>query len=817
MKRLLERLENLGVVYAVTSEQTYEITMTNSIKMYGWMMILVICSAVSFFLEEHLWFVWLIFLLHTIAMVSCVTLNSLGRFLWAKTIFILDPSFLVILIMVYFGEKANFQYIALLTFVSFHYIFREHSRENLILYTVYLVTTGFATLYVFMEDVHIVDLSTEELDVLKVACYVLCLGLAILLGQSIFNVSRRQKKALAKHHKRTTEASIILHTISENMTDAIFKASTRGRLLFVNSGFVNMFGYDSEDELLEIDAVNLYSSIVEREALMARLKLEGKVSNTLIRYKKKNSEEFWGRLSSTLVTEDGEQFTVGTISDVTARQLQNNELKESERKLREAQSIAKLGNWEIDPETLEMEWSAECNLIFGASLPSGSFGFDTWIDAMRDMTRDTFEIEMQERLLTRDTFEFETWYETSLNQKKYLRFICRNEVHHQSNEQRWAGTVQDITLLKQREKQVAQTHEFYVKVMEALPIGVVLLDKLGRYSYASQNAFPDEEVRKWVLGKTNIDLARYRGSSLEEAELRHRYLQKALDTGQTIRWEEKRVENGIETYYSRNNYPVKFESGDEVEEFIIGYSFDITQIITAKDKLKSHEVEFQKLYEDLDRFIYNISHELRSPLVSVIGLNALAEEAEDLEEVNNLLTMQRTALNRVDAFMRDVVDYSKNRRMAVDIVPIRFKDEVNGCLETLKHLPNYDKVEFFFDIDEEATVKSDLMRIQVLCSNILSNAIQFADLTKDKPFVALRIFKHSDGAIIEVEDNGIGIKEEDLDKVWDMFYQSSKFNFGSGLGLYIAREVAKNIGADIRIKSAFGEGTTLTIILNNLA
>ena len=116
---------------------------------------------------------------------------------------------------------------------------------------------------------------------------------------------------------------------------------------------------------------------------------------------------------------------------------------------------------------------------------------------------------------------------------------------------------------------------------------------------------------------------------------------------------------------------------------MIGYSFDINEIKQAQFRLEGRNDELNQLNDELDRFVYSISHDLRAPIASVLGLNSLAEEAEDEAELNNILSMQREALDRLDQYIRDVIDYSRNKRLDVRPEEVGLKKVLDECMNDL--------------------------------------------------------------------------------------------------------------------------------------
>ena len=142
--------------------------------------------------------------------------------------------------------------------------------------------------------------------------------------------------------------------------------------------------------------------------------------------------------------------------------------------------------------------------------------------------------------------------------------------------------------------------------------------------------------------------------------------------------------------------------------------------------------------KELDRSVYSISHDLRASIASVLGLNSVAEHTADREELDNALAMQRKALDRLDLYIRDVINYSRNKRMAVQSKDVCLRKIVDDCMADLVYQANYNKIDYFIEIEEKACVQSDKLRIKIIVKNLLSNAIKYADSAEDIRLISIR-------------------------------------------------------------------------------
>jgi signal transduction histidine kinase len=127
-------------------------------------------------------------------------------------------------------------------------------------------------------------------------------------------------------------------------------------------------------------------------------------------------------------------------------------------------------------------------------------------------------------------------------------------------------------------------------------------------------------------------------------------------------------------------------------------------------------------------------------------------------------------------------------------------------------MPNAKKVKFIVEVNQDIEFLSDELRLKIIFNNFISNAIKYQRPHIDDPYVWIRVDFNESTAIIRVKDNGKGIKEEYLDKIFDMFFRATQEAYGSGLGLYIVKQVIDKLHGKIdKVESVYGEGTEIVV------
>jgi len=233
------------------------------------------------------------------------------------------------------------------------------------------------------------------------------------------------------------------------------------------------------------------------------------------------------------------------------------------------------------------------------------------------------------------------------------------------------------------------------------------------------------------------------------------------------------------------------------------------ELIRKENFASQKNAELQKVNEALDRFVYSVSHDLRSPLSSILGLINLANLTKDPEELNHIIKMIQGRVLAQDNFIREIIDYSRNTRTETVNEPINLRKIVEEVIDTLKFDGLADKITFQIKIEEDFDLTSDRIRLTVILSNLIGNAIKYHDLKKENPFIEIGFLQETYS--LYVEDNGQGVMPQHQQKIFNMFYRGSDRVTGSGLGLFITKEAVHKLGGSLSLKSTYGEGSTFTV------
>lgn len=241
------------------------------------------------------------------------------------------------------------------------------------------------------------------------------------------------------------------------------------------------------------------------------------------------------------------------------------------------------------------------------------------------------------------------------------------------------------------------------------------------------------------------------------------------------------------------------------------YSIMVKRLIVSKKEIEVKNENLVLVNHELDRFVYSASHDLRSPITSLKGLIEITQSEENVCQIREYLKLMYTSLARQDQFISDIIDYSKNKRKQIIMEPVSLRELFDEAIAQLMHFENANQIAITKEllVDE---IESDSLRLKIIISNLLSNAIKYADNSKQEMVISIKTYIVDGLNKIEISDNGIGIKDEFKEHIFEMYFGTNK-NKGSGLGLYIVKEAVENIRGNIYMSSENNIGSKFIVTI----
>ncbi|MDJ1502597.1 hybrid sensor histidine kinase/response regulator [Xanthocytophaga agilis] len=274
----------------------------------------------------------------------------------------------------------------------------------------------------------------------------------------------------------------------------------------------------------------------------------------------------------------------------------------------------------------------------------------------------------------------------------------------------------------------------------------------------------------------------------------------AINRGQVFRyikkpWEEDdlrlTIENAYEIYYTRQALKRKNE------------------------ELAKMNADLMRANEELNRFVYSASHDLKAPLASIMGIVQVARMEGEEHEAAHYLSLIERSVKQLETFIQNIIDYYKNIRYQENLVEINFDSLIQETIDSFQYYQNISEIDFDISVQQSTTFINDDFRMRVIFNNLVSNAIKYQKKKTTDKKINIHV-RTADGiAVIHIRDNGIGIPDEYIKDIYKMFFRATEVSAGSGMGLYIVKEAIEKMHGQISVASKEGEGTAFTVVLPN--
>lgn len=229
------------------------------------------------------------------------------------------------------------------------------------------------------------------------------------------------------------------------------------------------------------------------------------------------------------------------------------------------------------------------------------------------------------------------------------------------------------------------------------------------------------------------------------------------------------------------------------------------------EEVNAKNSDLERTNAELDRFLYSTSHDLQSPLASIKGLINVARYDTQDPKMLTYFGKMTERIDRLENFIKDIINYSKNTRTEVRAEKVEFHALVNEVRESLLYVEGAKDIHFHYHQDFEQAVVLDKSRVLVILHNLLANAIKYHDHYKAERWIKVDVANSDNRIKLTVADNGLGIDTEHQGKIFDMFYRGTVKSGGSGLGLFIVKQALEKMKGSVTVQSLPGQGTTFQI------
>jgi PAS domain S-box-containing protein len=365
------------------------------------------------------------------------------------------------------------------------------------------------------------------------------------------------------------------------------------------------------------------------------------------------------------------------------------------------------------------------------------------------------------------------------------------------------STSRDVHEREEAEKEKERFFNYYRTLGNNIPNGAVfMIDRDYNYLIAEGEEFEKlGRTSEYYVGKNAKDLY------TPERFKRLSFFLEKLFAGESVSFD---WEFNDQDYVFLGK-PCIEKDGSIPSAILLTQNVTESRIQAARLKRTLHELEAKNF--ELDSFVYRTSHDLRSPLASILGLVEIMLKEVDINNVHDCTLKIRDSVRRLDTTISSILDYSRNGNLDVQITNVNIAQLWKQSIDVHKNMPQAEGIQFSYEGDIDDNIKLDAFRLSVIFNNLISNAIKYCDMRKEPRYVKLLVRRSVNGLQLIVKDNGLGILKEHQSRVFNMFYRASELSQGAGLGLYIVKQAVDKLGGVIFIDSEEKIGTSFTVTL----
>ncbi len=510
---------------------------------------------------------------------------------------------------------------------------------------------------------------------------------------------------------------------------------------------------------------------------------------------------------------------LGTHTDIAAFKAVQQDLAASEAQLKEAQRLARIGNWEIHHADGRLHWSDEVYRIFGLDPDAFDPMYPAFLERIHGSDSAMVDSVFKQSVARHEPFLVRHSLQRADGSLRHVEERGETTYDDAGQPLCTLGTVQDITETREAEIALAESERRQRLFIEHAPAALAMFDRDMRYLAVSRRWLRDYGLaRQQVLGESHYNV-------FPEIPEHWKAIHRRALAGEVISADDDRFE-GLDGSVQWLRWEVRpWHTVENAVGGIVIFSEDISARKRAEQDLQQLNEELEKRVaqrtrqlqdanNELETFTYSVSHDLKAPLRGIDGYSRLLLEdyAGKLDEEGALfLNNVRRGVEQMTQLIDDLLAYSRIERRSVHKVKVDIAELIDMVVaeRTDDLLHSGVKVEI---TAEPLTVEADADGLKLALRNLLDNAVKFS---ADEPAPNIRITVRATEQDVElaVIDNGIGFDMRFCDRIFDIFQrlQRSEDFPGTGIGLAIARKAMQRMRGQLHATSEPGKGATFIL------
>jgi PAS domain S-box-containing protein len=624
----------------------------------------------------------------------------------------------------------------------------------------------------------------------------------------------------AERHKEAEELILKnekgFRALIENSADMKTLSGVDGKPFYASPSITKVLGYTTEEalnipppEIIHPDDFPIFVENVQKILLTT-----GSSIYSQQRLKHKNGNYIWceGTITN-LLHEPNVNAMVSNFRDISERKLAQDNLEQSEAKLKEAQTIGHIGNWEVDLFANTSIWSDEFYDIFGINrelIPST----ESLLSLLHPDDVSHASEKIAQSFQTNESGSFNSRFIKKDDGIRYIYTEWKFEFDKNKKAVRLFGILQDITEAKQAEESLRKSESNLQAIIENTDATIYSLD--NEFRYIAFNKLLHDTLQQ-IYG-LDIKIGDHVFSFLEKLDAEEANGWKEIYSkafkGETVKFEKEFIIGDFHNYSSFTIYPI-WEN-----QTVIGLSCYVYDITKQKkdDQLKEKmAADLIQRNRDLEQFTFIISHNLRAPAATIMGCAAvLLDHTPSLEEQRKLLKGLSISAAALDTVIKDIntilqVKREINEKKEV----ISFSKVVSDTTASIGNLIDKHNVRINADFSEVDEIYSLKIYMYSIFYNLISNSIKYGK-PDEQPLIEIKSKKENEKIIITFKDNGLGIDMKTKgDKMFGLYKRFHSHVEGKGMGLFMVKTQIEALGGEISAASEPGKGIEFTIVFKN--
>jgi PAS domain S-box-containing protein len=602
----------------------------------------------------------------------------------------------------------------------------------------------------------------------------------------------------------------------QHSNDGIFFHDLDGNIMDVNQKVLEQFGY-TKNEILSLKVPQLHPISEQSESKKAFEEISKKgFIRFEINFKKKNGEIFPAEVSSSLFSIGDKKFIQGIMRDITLRKQSEENLRESEKKYRNMINNLDLGFYQVNWNGDLLNHNPAFNQLLGYERNENLANINVLQFWQMPEEREKYLDELRSSGSIQN-------YTVHSKKKDGQNIVLQLNSHlikdENDNPIKIQGLISDITEKFELERKVKESEIRYRNLIESVPFSIALVDQKGVVIYCNP-------ATERLLGYSEEELIGHEFRKLPL--INPKFLPEMLKRFGRVSKGEKLPPFETELYTKDGNLIwINYQTSlvKLGENFLIqAILYDTTERRKA-DLLVQQEIEKLKELDQIRKdLISRVSHELKTPLVSVCGASELLLELfrddikEDTIELIEMIEKGGTRLKHLVDNLLNItrIEYNKFK---LEMNFHNLSDVVRDVSNELNYLIKRRQLELRLDLPDKLIFKFDRLRIEQVILNLLSNSIKN---TPPMGKIYIKLIKNGSWAELLVKDTGIGLTREEMARIFSRFGKIERYGEGleyidiqgSGLGLYISKEIIDLHKGKIWSASAGRDkGSTFTVKL----